>query len=947
MVVHSLKEPEVCYDYSLKRGQQFIAANDKREFSAFGTGDISIAVALQSTQSDFSMLDSRVKVTTKNLKHKESYYSPSYTNAYLPAIETNTTTHEIAIGDNIKKSTAQKGGEIKPTKRYYSKFVYAGDKAAISDTFDIDLNVSIDLSDKGKNYVTHLLTTNEDKLNMKDTPYTRITRCPQSPRYNPKWGTFNVERPKSNQESAPEKYTLFTQVAGKKFDMEVVHYNNPDNLKEEIALEKQSVELELINVSSFVDENSTFRCENPDPDIVQEINGKKKIFTTFNNSSRALAEDIRLTSVLRNAAFRVWFFEDENGTLIEHGCQEDEGCYAGLYEKYYKKRELQSSDMQFCKAPCSNTNQNCYECLKQYYAKPLCSRDNFSVRPLSYRLSLADSNRSIDDDAKVNVLATNDEANTNTQANLVAGYPYKLQGFATMLNGGNTEIAKGYRVKFGNSKSGDMYSTLFSDFGSKSCVDDNDTAWNIYFDDGEIFASFTGEDVNVSSGNLVDHNNIGEYRYELYDNNWTIVDQSRFKYKTFKDTNDCVVDEHKIDNAKNGKQGCAISSKLEGSPDSKIYNHLYLRYYPYTFNVDGLGTGAGTDNTKEFVYINTLADAPNGKDENMSYNVFGTFSAATYTGDSVNNFVDGCYADPVDMTLYHTYLTDIPSATPYLSYDLLDYNTSIPRKNDTPTTYDLEKNTKAPLKIAQPSAAFVPSMQGSIKMDLGFNFNRTNNNPLNPRRILFSDFNITYSGSPELSVDMKTDYKIYGNKKITETVDFFYARAKTQQSFYDDIAENSVITPISVVLYCDLGFTECQNRGIMAAFAQTNESNWWKSWNHFSPTDGTVRIQTTKPGVQLNRTTANLGTNAEDNTIGVNRDDSLSLPTIVPVNLETDPTVTDYTNRWLIYNQDDDTLPDPFYKVRFIGGSGWAGHGAAGHVVDGESNVKKSKRLEW
>ncbi len=53
------------------------------------------------------------------------------------------------------------------------------------------------------------------------------------------------------------------------------------------------------------------------------------------------------------------------------------------------------------------------------------------------------------------------------------------------------------------------------------------------------------------------------------------------------------------------------------------------------------------------------------------------------------------------------------------------------------------------------------------------------------------------------------------------------------------------------------------------------------------------------------------------------------------------------TNRWLIYNKDTNTTPSPFYRVRFIGQSDWAGHGDTGHVVDSNVSTKKNRRLGW
>jgi len=58
------------------------------------------------------------------------------------------------------------------------------------------------------------------------------------------------------------------------------------------------------------------------------------------------------------------------------------------------------------------------------------------------------------------------------------------------------------------------------------------------------------------------------------------------------------------------------------------------------------------------------------------------------------------------------------------------------------------------------------------------------------------------------------------------------------------------------------------------------------------------------------------------------------------------------TSKWLIYDPFDASTirpvsPLPFYRVRFIGTSDWAGHGDTGHVVGGTTNIKKNQRLGW
>jgi hypothetical protein len=53
------------------------------------------------------------------------------------------------------------------------------------------------------------------------------------------------------------------------------------------------------------------------------------------------------------------------------------------------------------------------------------------------------------------------------------------------------------------------------------------------------------------------------------------------------------------------------------------------------------------------------------------------------------------------------------------------------------------------------------------------------------------------------------------------------------------------------------------------------------------------------------------------------------------------------TDRWVIYNEFNNSIPSPFYKVRFIGNEGWAGTGDTGHVVEHNASKTKNQRLGW
>jgi hypothetical protein len=338
----------------------------------------------------------------------------------------------------------------------------------------------------------------------------------------------------------------------------------------------------------------------------------------------------------------------------------------------------------------------------------------------------------------------------------------------------------------------------------------------------------------------------------------------------------------------------------------------------------------------------------------MSFNISGTFKAIGYSGTDVSNFVGGCYAEDTNMSLTQSYLHTEPASERFLRYDLVDFNTTNPAVITRPREQGVFGTTAAPLVIGQNDEHFVQDMKGAISMDLGYNFARTNNTPLDPRFIGFDDFNITYATSPNINVNMIDNHQVHGDINIDSNISFVYARAKPGKEFYEDVTASSIATPVSAVVYCSLGYAECQNRRVLTLLGQTNESDWWLSWNHQTARgDGDIVLSAGTPtegsgAPSVAPTVTNIISEARDGTITVSSGADPVLPLTVPVNLVTDPALANFTDRWMIYNPNNAVLaPSPFYRVRFIGNSTWTGIGQTGNVVGTPINAQKTKRLDW
>ncbi|MCF6207457.1 MAG: hypothetical protein L3J47_11295, partial [Sulfurovum sp.] len=294
-----------------------------------------------------------------------------------------------------------------------------------------------------------------------------------------------------------------------------------------------------------------------------------------------------------------------------------------------------------------------------------------------------------------------------------------------------------------------------------------------------------------------------------------------------------------------------------------------------------------------------------------------------------------------------------------LTYDLADVNRSSHSDIIRPRGQGLlpaasAVNTPSDLNITQNAINFRADMQGTLSMDLSFNFDRDMNLALNPRHIRFGDINVSLRNGPNVSVKRMTNYKPYGLKEHTQDVYFYYGRARSSKGFYEDVTQTTITTPISVVIYCDamtLGIAECNNRGLNT---QTDEYNWWKAVNHDTTNgDGDIALSLGTPtegsgSAAINPTPIPIVTNGENNSVTITRSNNAgtTLPLTVPVDFVLQPNLS-YTDRWLLYNEFNNSVPSPFYKVRFIGNEGWAGTGDTGHVVEHNASKRKNQRLGW
>jgi len=341
------------------------------------------------------------------------------------------------------------------------------------------------------------------------------------------------------------------------------------------------------------------------------------------------------------------------------------------------------------------------------------------------------------------------------------------------------------------------------------------------------------------------------------------------------------------------------------------------------------------------------------------------------------NYMETCYAQETNLTLglsstNITFPGSDPALTQFLYYNPVeDDGTADSGESEhnftTPITSPISLPSLPIENIASSFPADAPDGNGTTHIEYKLNFDRKLNLVVNPFKMVLSDVNISDEDNVTGSAT-----ETAGTALLNQNATMYYARTRSSKFFYDDVTGSSKQTPITIDVYCDFGYTICPNLGIDTSNAQINEINWWLSLGHDASSfeDGNVTLQIVTSTITPSGATASVAptnvriTPSPGNTPPGGIDTNVTVtadtderPMTVPIQLvnriDTStpgyvPLASPYTNHWLIYNEESATeVPSPFYKVRFIGISDWAGHGDTGNVVESNASTKKNRRLGW
>lgn len=746
-------------------------------------------------------------------------------------------------------------------------------------------------------------------------------------------------------------YNLPTQVTKREGNFKVIAMDpaDPDILKPQST----SVAVELIDASAFHDTYASCNeIESSISDRVQVFFDNNVTSVPFNQTAIQTAIANAVTDLTNssdfyatareNVAFRVSYglTNDGNDSLVQHE-------YNSATQEYKILNFTQLvQDIGTCVQPvvyalnptqtatqvataCGNAGTfisrkhyyACLECLFGINTRFECSRDNFALRPEAFMIKIDDQNQT---NSASQLRVADDVSGVVTPStatnNLASGYDYQLEVDA--VNHIDNTPSFGYTKGFGGLASDALEYVWSPSVAVSGCNDENNVSHSFRVLNGSA-------DLNSSL------DQVGEYVLQMKDTTWTRVDGD-FSYMShhvgpyYTATRDCVLDSD-ITQAVNYAigsatpfTGCDITSDHDSSNASALkYRDYNLEFHPYKFIMSGIGASFGENNSSiPFIYMNNMT-----LNEGMSFHLNGPIIAAGYNDVATSNFVNGCYAEPVDLTLNKS---AISGAVAYL---WRFHNTDLPANdqngdmNNTAGTISLEESD------------FNQSNNGSVNTLLNLNFNREVNAAVNPERLTFTTYDANCTACT-MNADLIPDKVADGSRILDLNVTHLYGRTHASRQRYAVPADAPYPANIYFESFCfgTVGGNTC-NKTLLpngVASKRTDDVRWFINEDHNTTNDGIASNVTEKKSTPV--VTASPLT-------------TFIVPTLQRTNLTYDgskgypykTTMQNEASPWLI----NPTAPRNEFQVEFNNAGTWTGENETSTTTQDSNASITNRRIMW
>ena len=896
-----LYKPGLCYDTTYDIGGYVIESVNNDINTSFHTQGfpLSTHLTLRSLEGDFDLNDVNITISTNtdylSYQDDSAGYSPNGIRDYDPILPPQI--HSITAGNssftlNVGDGAGATGGTFTPLETHFLRFNH-------------DFNTSQSSINTAINYVVRFSTNYGSGPVTVTQTLDSSNLCSGSSYYAPAWGSFNIV----DDAAGPNDYNLYTQVSGRNFDVKAVGYEadyvTPTNYD-------TNIEVEVYNVE-FFKRDSNLSCMNPDSNVSEPF------FVRFNNTDSVSIPSLAFPIAKQNSAFRMWYLTDTAGALVPHTAANryDETYFENLYAAAASGPYMGDGH---CNSQCTDsTASNCYQCLRKFYGQPICSRDNFSIRPETFRISLSDG-------------ALIGQNTITTPYPLAASYDYQLAIAATLY--GSDSPAEGYVQSYAAAPAAvmaidenlDTAASMINQFtGNAACNDTNSEQFPFTFWQG------------AASNSEVKARNVGDYKFHILDSDWTKVDNPGQYGSGCTALNSAV--------PATGMVGCNVSSNMDAS-----HTDISISSRAYNFNITAIKFQKGLipsdtniSAANAYTYMNNISN--NTDDLNMSVRYTGRLRAVGQDDASLSNYVTGCYAENINLDV-NTSNLNLPGY-PVFSYRLRekDAANNILRDN-------IRGNNGGAVNlnglITLPGTRFEQTMLGEAELELNVNFNRAVNTAVNPIVLTYNNFRTICStlANCRSYADGLPVHDPKGNLLTNQPVTHLYGRVHTPRQRVADPDPATISAAATVPVYYEFYCDNACNVGALAAnpaispqgILSPDDVRWYTQALHNTALDGNATATQARNTADNARfTTRSIDPGAQTASYTYNGSRGYPYKTTIDLN----------ASDWLIYNRYDAAAAANDFEIEYFTTGRWGGEDQSNMSVDANTSTNVNRRIQW
>jgi len=798
--------------------------------------------------------------------------------------------------------------------------------------------------------------------------------------YLPANGIFNIvhnDYYDFDQGGSKRYYNLPTQVTSREGDFKLLVLD-PADPQHNTLLEDHDIlytEVEMIDAAAFHDTNAS--CYEPTSAISKKVAlyidenvtsvpfDKAALVSAINEGRTDLTSSAEFYQTARqDTAFRTIYYENVYDQYNQPAYKKNtDGTYTAMWNMDWQGENCvgdvndngQSNNndkvANYCQSGQSLNSTQVEECTKCVsVVKYICSRDNFAIRPEAFLMQLDDENQTATtQQSNITTLANSGSNDASApRMNLAAGYNYNLEINAT--NHISNNASPGYTRSFNlNSNARAQYKWLpEAGHDISGCNDTSDQNVSLRFFNGKV-----DTDTNL--------NNVGAYKLYLLDRSWTNVDHDA-AYMThhtgdyFTTTLDCKTNSDQVlnvgdtlsDNANSDDavlNGCQIRSQHLNNEANIQYNDYNITFHPYRFDMNSitasLGLNAAAVSNNSYIYY---ADISNAESEQMSYHLNGALNAIGYTGSTLSNFVDKCYATPLTLsikTLNSRALQDTEGNNVVYKARFHDQNAS----GVTQKALDVnvsDSNPTQDLNIQIEPKHFLKTSLGAINTQLNLNYERKKDKSVNPIVLNFVEYKTECTNAATectFNADLTTK-TAQGKKDLNSSLAIYHYYGRTHVSRARFVGEDgSAPLYYEVFCYgnsCDKSLLQDGNSS-----AVTDDPRWFVNTKH-SSSYGVAGLVNQR------------GYSASTAYVTVTQQPSDSNNNIIKLHYNEErgypykTTMENNASSWLLYNQFNANTQYNEFEVEFNNDdTTWAGHRETDSNTNRNAADKTNRRLMW